>query len=71
MVKKKEEQRQKDIDIVAAGHTCLDLIPAFTIDGKVVLCFSSGKSSYLYVLMISCKDFSQMLQWRRTHSSGN
>ena len=25
----------KDIEIVAAGHTCLDLIPAFTIDGKV------------------------------------
>jgi sugar/nucleoside kinase (ribokinase family) len=27
--------KKKDIDIVAAGHTCLDLIPAFTIDGKV------------------------------------
>jgi sugar/nucleoside kinase (ribokinase family) len=26
---------KKDIEIVAAGHTCLDLIPAFTIDGKV------------------------------------
>ena len=26
---------QKDIEIVAAGHTCLDLIPAFTIDGEV------------------------------------
>jgi sugar/nucleoside kinase (ribokinase family) len=26
---------EKDIEIVAAGHTCLDLIPAFTIDGKV------------------------------------
>ncbi len=25
----------KDIEIVAAGHTCLDLIPAFTIDGQV------------------------------------
>jgi sugar/nucleoside kinase (ribokinase family) len=25
----------KDIEIVAAGHTCLDLIPAFTIEGKV------------------------------------
>lgn len=25
----------KDIEIIAAGHTCLDLIPAFTIDGKV------------------------------------
>lgn len=24
----------KDIEIVAAGHTCLDLIPAFTIDGE-------------------------------------
>jgi sugar/nucleoside kinase (ribokinase family) len=27
--------KKKDIDIVAAGHTCLDLIPAFTIEGKV------------------------------------
>jgi len=27
--------QKKDIEIVAAGHTCLDLIPAFTIDGKV------------------------------------
>ena len=27
--------KNKDIDIVAAGHTCLDLIPAFTIKGKV------------------------------------
>jgi sugar/nucleoside kinase (ribokinase family) len=26
---------KKDIEIVAAGHTCLDLIPAFTIQGKV------------------------------------
>ncbi len=26
---------KKDLDIVAAGHTCLDLIPAFTIEGKV------------------------------------
>jgi sugar/nucleoside kinase (ribokinase family) len=26
---------KKNIEIVAAGHTCLDLIPAFTIDGKV------------------------------------
>jgi sugar/nucleoside kinase (ribokinase family) len=26
---------KKDLEIVAAGHTCLDLIPAFTIDGKV------------------------------------
>jgi sugar/nucleoside kinase (ribokinase family) len=25
----------KDIEIVAAGHTCLDLIPAFTIEGTV------------------------------------
>jgi sugar/nucleoside kinase (ribokinase family) len=25
----------KDIEIVAAGHTCLDLIPAFTTEGKV------------------------------------
>ena len=28
-------ESNKDIEIVAAGHTCLDLIPAFTIDGKV------------------------------------
>jgi sugar/nucleoside kinase (ribokinase family) len=28
-------QDKKDIEIVAAGHTCLDLIPAFTIEGKV------------------------------------
>jgi len=28
-------ENKKDIEIVAAGHTCLDLIPAFTIDGKV------------------------------------
>lgn len=27
--------KTKDIEIVAAGHTCLDLIPAFTIEGKV------------------------------------
>ena len=27
--------KKKDLEIVAAGHTCLDLIPAFTIDGKV------------------------------------
>ncbi len=27
--------KQKDLEIVAAGHTCLDLIPAFTIEGKV------------------------------------
>ncbi|MGA7160925.1 MAG: carbohydrate kinase family protein [Bacteroidota bacterium] len=26
---------KKNIEIVAAGHTCLDLIPAFTIDGTV------------------------------------
>ena len=26
---------KKDIEIVAAGHTCIDLIPAFTINGKV------------------------------------
>ena len=26
---------EKNIEIVAAGHTCLDLIPAFTIEGKV------------------------------------
>lgn len=28
-------ETEKDIEIVAAGHTCLDLIPAFTIEGKV------------------------------------
>ncbi len=28
-------ENKKDIEIVAAGHTCLDLIPTFTIDGKV------------------------------------
>jgi sugar/nucleoside kinase (ribokinase family) len=27
--------KKKDIEIIAAGHTCLDLIPAFTIDGEV------------------------------------
>lgn len=27
--------KRKDIEIVSAGHTCLDLIPAFLIDGKV------------------------------------
>jgi sugar/nucleoside kinase (ribokinase family) len=27
--------KKKDIDVIAAGHTCLDLIPAFTIEGKV------------------------------------
>ena len=27
--------KKKDIEIVAAGHTCLDLIPAFTIEGTV------------------------------------
>jgi sugar/nucleoside kinase (ribokinase family) len=26
---------EKDIEVVAAGHTCLDLIPAFTMDGNV------------------------------------
>ncbi len=26
---------EKDLEVVAAGHTCLDLIPAFTIDGHV------------------------------------
>jgi sugar/nucleoside kinase (ribokinase family) len=26
---------EKDVEIVAAGHTCLDLIPAFTIEGTV------------------------------------
>jgi len=30
-----EVVKKKDIEIVAAGHTCLDLIPAFTINGKV------------------------------------
>jgi hypothetical protein len=25
---------EKNIEIVAAGHTCLDLIPAFTIEGR-------------------------------------
>ncbi len=28
-------ENRKDIEIVAAGHTCLDLIPAFTIEGEV------------------------------------
>jgi sugar/nucleoside kinase (ribokinase family) len=28
-------ENKKDIEIVAAGHTCLDLIPAFIIDRKV------------------------------------
>ena len=28
-------QNNKDIEIIAAGHTCLDLIPAFTIEDKV------------------------------------
>jgi len=28
-------ENKKDIEIVAAGHTCLDLIPAFTIEGTV------------------------------------
>jgi sugar/nucleoside kinase (ribokinase family) len=28
-------EHKKDIEIVAAGHTCLDLIPAFTIEEKV------------------------------------
>jgi sugar/nucleoside kinase (ribokinase family) len=28
-------KKNKDIEIVAAGHTCLDLIPAFTIKGTV------------------------------------
>jgi sugar/nucleoside kinase (ribokinase family) len=28
-------KNEKDIEIVAAGHTCLDLIPAFRIDGNV------------------------------------
>ncbi|HDP67263.1 MAG TPA: carbohydrate kinase family protein [Candidatus Marinimicrobia bacterium] len=27
--------KEKDLEIVAAGHTCLDLIPAFTIEGEV------------------------------------
>jgi sugar/nucleoside kinase (ribokinase family) len=31
----KEVAKKKDIEIVSAGHTCLDLIPAFTIEGKV------------------------------------
>ncbi|RQW09772.1 carbohydrate kinase family protein, partial [candidate division KSB1 bacterium] len=26
---------KRDIEVVAAGHTCLDLIPSFTIEGKV------------------------------------
>ena len=26
---------KKDLDIVAAGHICLDIIPAFTIDKPV------------------------------------
>ena len=26
---------KRDLEIVAAGHTCLDLIPAFLIDEKV------------------------------------
>lgn len=29
------EVNKKDLEIVAAGHTCLDLIPAFRINGKV------------------------------------
>ena len=28
-------ENNRDIEVVAAGHTCLDLIPAFTIEGKV------------------------------------
>ena len=28
-------ENKKDLEIVAAGHTCLDIIPAFTIKGKV------------------------------------
>ena len=28
-------EKKKDLEIVAAGHTCLDLIPAFTIEGEV------------------------------------
>jgi sugar/nucleoside kinase (ribokinase family) len=28
-------ENERDIEIVAAGHTCLDLIPAFTIEGNV------------------------------------
>ena len=28
-------KNERDIEIVAAGHTCLDLIPAFTIEDKV------------------------------------
>jgi hypothetical protein len=31
----KKVAKKKDIEIVSAGHTCLDLIPAFTIEGKV------------------------------------
>jgi len=27
--------QKKDVEIVAAGHTCLDLIPAFKIKGNV------------------------------------
>lgn len=27
--------KEKNLEIVAAGHTCLDLIPAFTIEGEV------------------------------------
>jgi hypothetical protein len=26
---------KRDLEIVAAGHTCLDFIPAFSTDGKV------------------------------------
>ncbi|HQC61543.1 MAG TPA: carbohydrate kinase family protein [Candidatus Marinimicrobia bacterium] len=28
-------EKKKNLEIVAAGHTCLDLIPAFTIEGEV------------------------------------
>ena len=28
-------ENSRDLEIVAAGHTCLDLIPAFTIEGNV------------------------------------
>jgi len=28
-------EKKRDLEIVAAGHTCLDLIPAFTIEGNV------------------------------------
>ena len=28
-------ENEKDLEIVIAGHTCLDIIPAFTIDGEV------------------------------------